>query len=221
MLAGMLAALPSGCGGSGRQTAAGTSATSARAGAPPAPGAGSEAIPPSAVVTLSGHVLTAGDLPAFRQRGPLLENTHAAGWVRESEPDLPAAQRAAHAASLRRLGFSAGVREQLEPTGGGPAEGISTTEQLGSSPAANAELRAQLARLNTRGGFTSFLVPAIPGAHGFATKTGGPITGFNIAFAKGAYYYLVGVGFPTSTTPAPTRAELIAAAQRLYKRVHS
>ena len=41
--------------------------------------------------------------------------------------------------------------------------------------------------------------------------------GANVAFAVGPYYYLVGFG--SSGVGAPTHAQLIAAAQRLYGRV--
>ena len=41
-----------------------------------------------------------------------------------------------------------------------------------------------------------------------------------VAFTRGAYFYLVGVGFAAGTSPAPaTRAGLTTAAQRLYARV--
>lgn len=219
MLAAVLAASPAGCGGSGQKSAA--TAPSTPAATSPAPSPGNAALPPSTVVALSAHVLTASDLRGFSQRGPLSESTNAAGWVKESEPESPAAARTRHMASLQRLGFTAGVRERLEPTGGGPAEGISMAERFASPSGAGAELSDQIAQLKAQGGFSSFAVPAIPGARGLATTPGGPFTGFNVAFAKGAYYYLVGVGFPAGTSPAPTRQGLIAAARRLYERVHS
>lgn len=218
MLVAVLAASPAGCGGSGQKSAA--TAPSTPAATSPAPSPGNAALPPSTVVALSAHVLTAGDLRGFSQRGPLPESTKAAGWVKESEPESPAAARARHVASLQRLGFTAGVRERLQATGGGPAEGISIAERFTSPSGAGAELSDQIAQLKAQGGFSSFAVPAIPRARGLATTPGGPFTGFNVAFAKGAYYYLVGVGFPAGASPAPTREGLIAAAQRLYERVH-
>src|SRR5439155_8407403 len=39
-----------------------------------------------------------------------------------------------------------------------------------------------------------------------------------IAFTTGSYHYLVGVGWPTPLAPGP-RALLVAAAQRLYRRL--
>jgi hypothetical protein len=55
-------------------------------------------------------------------------------------------------------------------------------------------------------------------ARGFGGSTGA-ITGYNVAFAAGPFYYLVGVGSQTDAPLAPTRAQLIAAARRLYGRV--
>ena len=63
-----------------------------------------------------------------------------------------------------------------------------------------------------------FAVPGIPGAVGFENSSP-QSAGRNIAFFVGSYYYLVGVGFASGLQNPPTRAELIAAAQRLHKRV--
>ena len=51
------------------------------------------------------------------------------------------------------------------------------------------------------------------GARGFGSSTASPPDA-NVAFPVGAYYYLVGFG-----SSAPTRSQLITAAQRLYRRV--
>ncbi len=69
-------------------------------------------------------------------------------------------------------------------------------------------------------GAKAFTVAAIPGASGFGGAHNGS-TGYNVAFADGAYYYLVGAGWPTGTPSPPTRAALITAAEDLYRRVHS
>ena len=67
---------------------------------------------------------------------------------------------------------------------------------------------------------TTFTVPGIPGARGFDASSP-QSSGHNIAFAVGSYYYLVGVGWPTTLRNPPSRGQLVAAAQRLYKRVQS
>jgi hypothetical protein len=217
--ASLLVAPAAGCGSSGHKPAANTTTTSTPSGTSPAPGAaGNAAIPPSTVVELSRHVMSAGDLPGFSERGPLTDSTKAAGWVNVSEPGTPTAQRSGHAERLERLGFAAGISEQLEASGGSRAEGVSVAERFSSPRAASAELHSQTAQLNAQGGFTFFPVPAIPGARGLAT-TPGTITGYNVTFAKGSYFYLVGIGFPAGASPAPTRQELVTAAQHLYKRV--
>ena len=48
----------------------------------------------------------------------------------------------------------------------------------------------------------------------------GSETDYNVAFAVGPSYYLVGEGYPTGAPNAPNRAAVILAAQRLYARVH-
>lgn len=124
------------------------------------------------------------------------------------------AQRAAASARLRRLGFVAGVREDL----GGPhgLAGLSTVEQFRSSAGARGEL-ASVARGLVGPGVARFSVPGVPGATGFAASG----SAFNTAFADGSYCYLIGAqAFRARTPGGPTRAALILASQRLYRRVH-
>lgn len=177
------------------------------------------ALPPGAPPALrgvAGRVLTAGELAGLTPQGRRALGINAASWVHEEE--LPPPQAANEAARLERLGFVAGVRERLAPVNGGPAEGLSIVEQFRSPRAAGSELATQLT-MGKAHGVSAFDVPSIPGAGGFGGQSG-QTTGFNVAFADGSYYYLVGAGFPTGTTNAPTQAEVVAAAQHLYRRVH-
>jgi hypothetical protein len=205
-LSGIVAALVlSSCGG-GSHKAATTAASNA-------------ALPPGAPPALRGtrgQVLAAGELAGFTRQGRIALGISAASWAHEEE--LPPAQSAKEAARLGRLGFVAGVRERLAPANGGPAEGLSIVEQFRSPRAADAELAAQLT-IGKAQGASAFAVPSIPGATGFGGSIGSA-TGFNVAFADGSYYYLVGAGFPRETPNPPTRADVIAAAQHLYSRVH-
>jgi hypothetical protein len=165
--------------------------------------------------------------------GPLRSSTHgprargfrtgfsasainAASWVEEEE--LPPIQTAKEATRLEHLGFVRAVRELLYPVNGGHAEGLSIVEQFRSPRAAGTELAAQLMMGKThRAG--AFAVPSIPGAGGFGGLSG-QTTNYNVAFADGSYYYLVGAGFSRGTANAPTQADVVAAAQHLYRRVH-
>jgi hypothetical protein len=201
----------SGCGGSSTSssltTAKATTASTGSAAVAPPPGT------PAAlrgVRGVHGGVLVTGDLPGFVPRGFLAPSTSAQSAVAE----YPPAQRASEAARLKALGFIAGISERLAPAQGPGATGeaISLVEQFRSAHGANGEVAAELKQALARGE-TAFAVAGIPGARGFGSSTASPPDA-NVAFPLGAYYYLVGFG-----SSAPTRSQLITAAQRLYRRV--
>jgi len=167
---------------------------------------------PAALRGAHGGVLLAGELPGFVPAGQLKLSTSAQSAVAEDPPE----QRAAEEARLKALGFIAGLNEPLVPSAGSitTGEAISLVELFRSSHGANGEVASQL-QLALKRREIAFAVPGIPGAHGFGFSASN--TDANVAFPVGAYYYLVGFGAPTAS--APTRAQLIAAAQRLYGRV--
>jgi hypothetical protein len=213
-----------GCGSSHKATTAARTPATAPAlstppGAPPPPPGPPPGPPPAAARAIAARTLRAGDLPGFTPQGDTALAANAARWVQASEAQAPPAERSARVALLKRLGFLAGVQERLAPGGGGQAESISVVEHFTSAGGARAEQQAQVARLK-KNGLTTYAVASIPGAQGLATGAGGPFTGLNVAFTRGAYYYLVGLGYPAGTSPAPaTRTQLTTAAQRLYARV--
>jgi len=171
---------------------------------------------PPALRALSARVLTARELVGFTHTGIVASGINAASWVEDEE--LPPIQTAKEATRLEHLGFVGAVRELLAPVNGGLAEGLSIVEQFRSPRAAGTELAAQLMMGKThRAG--AFTVPSIPGAGGFGGLSG-QTTGYNVAFADGSYYYLVGAGFSRGAANAPTQADVVAAAQHLYRRVH-
>ena len=181
----------SGCGGSSTSSTATTAST----------GKGSQAttLPPGTPAALRdahGSVLRAGDLPGLVPRGHLTLSTSAQSWVAEAPPD----QRASEAASLKALGFVAGLDEQLA---GGVADegGVSLVEQFRSAKGANDEIAAQLKQALRRGE-SAFTVAGIPGARGFGYS--GSTTDANVAFAVGPYYYLVGFGTGAPAPRAPS-----------------
>jgi hypothetical protein len=65
----------------------------------------------------------------------------------------------------------------------------------------------------------AFPVGGIPDARGYHLAGSGS-GGDNVVFADGPFVYLVGVGWSAKAKNTPTRAQLIAAATRLYKRLH-
>jgi hypothetical protein len=119
--------------------------------------------------------------------------------------------------ALRENGFVAGIREELRSTALA-ADALSVAAQFRSTQAARAEMEHELAASHV-GSFVGFAVQGIPGARGF-TRSSGDSKGYNVMFTDGLFQYLVGAGFATNARKPPTRAEVIAAATTLYRRVH-
>jgi hypothetical protein len=123
---------------------------------------------------------------------------------------------------MHREGFVALLSRQLGTRTKVSFGGLSWVMQLRSAAAARAELAANVrdAKDTTKPPFTyaPFAVTAIPDAHGYHLAGGGG-SGDNVVFADGPFVYLVGVGSSGKTSSGPTRAQLIAAAKRLYTRV--
>jgi hypothetical protein len=194
-----------GCGGSAK-THGSTSHTSTAA---PSGSAQRQAAAPPGLAGVRGRVLRANELKGFVPVGPRGVGINAASWAVVDQ--VPPAQSAALIGRLERLGFVAGVREDL--VGPNNVPGLSTVEQFHSAAAARAELADVMRDAAPTPGFA---VPGIPGARGF----GAADTGFNVAFAKRNYFYLVGAAAaPPGTPGGPTRGLVIAAGQRLYQRV--
>jgi hypothetical protein len=196
------------CGSSGKTSSSSVSVASSSAEAL----ATSPAAAPAVFSGVRGRVLSGGELPGFKPRGPRLLGINAGSWVVENR--VPTAQRTTASARLQRLGFVAGVREDLVGPHG--LAGLSTVEQFRSSAGAGSELASVVDGL-VGPGVARFAVPGVPGANGFAA----PAAWFNVAFANGSYCYLIGAqAFRAGTPGGPTRAALIVASQRLYRRVH-
>lgn len=206
----MVAVTLAGCGGGDNKASTKTSTTArpARTTLPPDT--------PAAARALGTRVLAADELPGFAPQ-VLSPSTSAADWA---AVEVRPAQAAKETARLKRLGFIAGLSEQLSATNGDEAQtGLSLVERFPSARAAASEVAAQLRRSKASGNFKAFGVPGIPGARGFdlAGRNG---AGQNVVFADGPYYYLVGTGWSTQTPQPPARADVVNGAQRLYRRVH-
>lgn len=210
-MAGVVTAALAGCGSGGTTT---TVPSTAISGATPAPSA---AIPPNASpgpAAVAGRVLRSSELPGFSQETRRTLGVNARTWV--AQQGVPLGEQAREAARLERLGFVSGLRERLVPISA-PREAISIVERLRSPLQADEELAYHVSPGQTRSAPT-FAVAGIPGARGFGGSTFAT-TAYNVAFAAGPFYYLVGVDFQTGAPHAPTRAQLIAAARSLYGRV--
>jgi hypothetical protein len=167
---------------------------------------------------LSARVIQPGEFKPFTPAGAHLY-TDANEWV-GSDATLSSGARAAEVAELKRNGFKAIYVQQLGVTSPQQA-GLSYAVQLGSPAQAKAELAAGLRDQRQESkSFEAFPVAGIPGAAGFHLAGNSSFEGDNITFADGPYVYLVGQGWGVNIRPAAPRAALVAAAQRLYRRVH-
>jgi hypothetical protein len=156
-------------------------------------------------------MLVAGDLRGFAPQGQRTIATSARSWVHEYPPPEQETERR----RLEGLGFVRGVSEHLAgPTKNAEATSVAIQFRSPHSALTNLESEAK----NPGFGGKTFAVAAIPGAMGLGGVLGSE-TDYNVAFAVGPYYYLVGEGYRTGTPGAPTREQLITAAQRLYARV--
>jgi hypothetical protein len=165
---------------------------------------------------LTGRVLHGGELAGMKPSGPVGVSTGASGWVSTTDIGLPTSGQKADVARLRKLGFIAGVDENLVTAGNQNGGGLSAVEQFSSAKSAKAELAYES---TANGPWTYFSVHGIPGARGFeALSTQG--NGRNVAFTSGVYYYIVGAGWSGGSSNAVSRSTLAAVALVLYHRVH-
>jgi hypothetical protein len=174
-------------------------------------------LPPNApaVRALAGRVLKAGDITGFASQGETAA-TNAKAWI--ALESLPASEQASEVRGLERLGFVSATSAHFAPSAGNPSEALSIVIRFRSPGSSLANVEREV-KINDARGAKPFAVPGIPGAKGFGGVFGS-VTGYNVTFAVGPYYYLVGVGHPTDTPGAPTKEQLIAAARRLYGRAH-
>jgi hypothetical protein len=181
------------------------------------------ALAASKPLPLSARVIQPGEFPGFvAYRPPTLFKTPQQ-WVGPVGKGLTRAQASAQIARLRAEGFVAVADRQLGTPTNVPWGGLSWAIQLGSATAAKAELAAEVRDTKNTAkppaSYAAFAVSGITGARGYQLvgPSGG---GDNVQFADGPFVYLVAFGWTGNPKNRPTRANLIAAATRLYKRVH-
>jgi len=195
-----------GCGGSSHNTT--TATTSA-----PATTASTATTTSTPTSGIASHVLISHELPAgFTGSEPSVDNT-INGWLADSQ--TPSNQVASETKRLTRLGFVAGARENL--TGPEGRSGVSIAEQFKALGGVRSEFanEVKVFKATVTTGYKAFAVTGIPGALGLA-DTAAPAV--NVAFTSGDYYYLVGAFVSAVTVSSETA--IIAAASRLYQRVH-
>ena len=174
---------------------------------------------------LSQRVIQPGEFPPFLalpgQSTTLYKSAKA--WVSLNK-SLTASQASSQIARMQGEGFVAVLSRQLGTQTQEPFGGLSWVMQLHSAATAKAEAAANAhdaanTNLPPAYSYAAFPVFGLPAAHGYhLTSPGG--AGENLVFADGPFVYFVGFGWSTKTKNMPTRGQLIAAAKRLYKRVH-
>ena len=166
-----------------------------------------------AALSLTGRVLRSGELAGMKPNVPAHVVVGASAWV-TSGGFAPLAPKA-EIVRLRKLGFVAGVNENLITPGNQNRYGLSAVQQFSSAKSATAEL----VFVSTSAPTTSFPVHGIPDARGFE-EISNQSSGRNVAFADGDFYYIVGAGWGGGSSNAVSRSTLAAAAVVLYHRVH-
>lgn len=164
---------------------------------------------------LRDRIIRSGDFRGFTP-GNTRRFTNANQYV-SGDASLTAAQKAAKVVRLHREGFKAILLEQLKSTKPNQG-GLSWVMRLRSAAAAHTELAAATKAAERESG-PRFPVGSIPSGRGVGAGNGRSGSE-NVLFADGPFVYLVGTAWNNTANP-PTRAQLITAARRLYRRVHS
>ncbi len=128
-------------------------------------------------------------------------------------------------ASLARRSSSSGrfvgeAVSNLSTPGNSQRYGLSLVVELSTNANANAYLKSTYA--NTPDVvWIPFAVSGIPGAVGFEQTGSGPAGGAsNVGFVSGPYVYVLGAGWGNGAKNVISNQTLIAAARKLYSRVH-
>jgi hypothetical protein len=169
---------------------------------------------------LSARLIQAADFAGYAPEPAPKEYRSARSWTSLDTSLIPS-RVSADVARLHREGFKEVLVEYLDRAPG-KQNGVSWVMQLGSAAAARAELAASLAedKAQNPGTFSGYSVPGIAAARGYRVSGNGFI-GENVLFADGPFLYLVGEGWTVGQKHAPSRAQLVAAITKLYKRVHA
>jgi len=173
------------------------------------------AIAPTAKIQpapLTQQVLPASALHGFITTQRPAVTRSAQTWAARVERSATPAREAAR---LERLGFVAGVREQLHGRFPLAAEAVSVVEQYRTLVGARAELAYQ--RMMAESSWADEHVTllrgiAVPGALGWIAR-GPHLAAVNIMFSSGRDFYIVGLGGAPGTRGAPTAGQMVAAAQ--------
>jgi hypothetical protein len=151
-------------------------------------------------VDLRPLLLKDNALPGYHRARQPMATTDVQRWATLTQDDP---------GRLRQLGFVAGARADLANASAQP--GLTLVERFKTAAAARKEIAFLIALNGGPKEVRRFRVPGIPDAYGFASGRAGG--GRNIAFSKGADYFVVGF---VQGGGAPSIKELITTAQKQY-----
>lgn len=144
-------------------------------------------------------------------------------WV--ASLGLPGTPGQADAARLGRLGFVAGVQEELGSDEPSAAEVDAVVEEFRTGHAADAEFRARLGAVRSTGRspgykFGRFSVTGVPGAVGYSIAQPGSLSDA-VAFAAGPYFYLIESILPSGSQGVITAHQLATESAAWYRHLRS
>jgi hypothetical protein len=164
-------------------------------------------------VPLAARVLANGDLPGFAPPSKPQVYVRVEDWA----AGFP--KPAVEAARLRKLGFAGAAFEHLTPEKLQERDAVSSVIRFRTQAAARANMDYAIASASRAGvKVTRFAVPAIPGAAGLSSHRSDG-AGYDVVFVDGPLFYDIGAYTPHAKQP-PTAAQVLAAATKLYHRVH-
>ncbi len=159
------------------------------------------ATPTPAGAELRRHVLAANDLRGATPSGQPLLVKNPEAWILRSGRK--------NAEAVRASGFVEGMEQRFD------IQAINLAARFKSPEQAQAEVAfVPPAPPGEKIATTEFKVPGVPGAIGRRTTSELHADGHNIAFATGDFFHLI-----AAKATDVSRADLIAATQRLYERV--
>jgi hypothetical protein len=125
--------------------------------------------------------------------------------------------------SLRRAGFVRGLRKGYGPKAANGIHAGSAVAEFRTAAGARYEVASEVAAPHAPAPtYVAFPVAGIPGAHGF-TMTGPGFVAYNVMFDDGRFQYEIsfaGSLWAIHRHGPAIKAQTIAAAQALYRRVH-
>lgn len=171
---------------------------------------------------LPDRLLWSSRLPGLHDLATSAVISSASAW--DNVAELPGSLSPNEARWLKTHGFLGGVQERLAGPFGTTAEVYATVEQFRSVAGARAELAHRYLQVRHQwpmsgARFSPIEVSGIPHSDGYDWSVG--TAGPGVLFAAGHFVYWVGSTAPPGAHQAPSRGQLISAAQAWSRRTQN